>query len=133
MTGETGPEAPRTGVVIRRALAEAPALARGLRLTLVLAMVGQAISVITPIVLQIIIDTEILDPNGIGVGNVLRLGGVALSALVMGVIVGRVSLLRLVRSAATGLSDLRAKTFSHIMHQSVLHVQAERRGNLLSG
>ena len=132
MTGETGPEAPRTGVVIRRALAEAPALARGLRLTLVLAMVGQAISVITPIVLQIIIDTEILDPNGIDVGNVLRLGGVALSALVMGVIVGRVSLLRLVRSAATGLSDLRAKTFSHIMHQSVLHVQAERRGNLLS-
>jgi putative ABC transport system ATP-binding protein len=41
-------------------------------------------------------------------------------------------LLRLVRTSSTGLSDLRVKTFDHIMRQSVLHVQAERRGNLVS-
>jgi putative ABC transport system ATP-binding protein len=121
-----------TGTVIRRALSEAPNLARGLRLTVFLAMLGQAVSVITPIVLQIIIDTEILNPDGIDERNVIALGGLAFAALALGVVVGRVSLLRLVRSAATGLSDLRTKTFGHIMGQSVLHVQAERRGNLLS-
>jgi putative ABC transport system ATP-binding protein len=48
------------------------------------------------------------------------------------VVVGRVSLLRLIRSSATGLSDLRAMTFRHILRQNVLHVQSERRGNLVS-
>jgi len=121
-----------TGAVIRRALREAPALGKGLRLTLALAMAGQAITVVTPIALQKIIDEEILDPDGIEMAGVLQKVGWALLALVVGVVVGRVSLLRLVESSSTGLSDLRAKTFRHIMAQSVLHVQAERRGNLVS-
>ncbi|HEY6635807.1 MAG TPA: ABC transporter ATP-binding protein, partial [Acidimicrobiia bacterium] len=121
-----------TGTLIRRAFDEAPSLREGLGLTLVLAMIGQAVNVITPIVLQKVIDEEILDPNGVDMGGVLWLAGVALVALVVGMFVGRVSLLRLVRSSSTGLSDLRAKTFGHIMNQTVLHVQSERRGNLLS-
>jgi ABC-type multidrug transport system fused ATPase/permease subunit len=121
-----------TGSVIRRALLEAPSLRDGLKLTLTLAMIGQAITVITPIVLQVIIDEEILNPNGIEIGDVVGLASIALAALILGVIVGRVSLLRLVNTSSTGLSDLRTKTFSHIMNQSVLHVQSERRGNLLS-
>jgi putative ABC transport system ATP-binding protein len=121
-----------TGSVIQRALTEAPSLRAGLGITLILAMLGQAITVVTPIVLQVIIDEEILDPAGIDIPNVIGLAGIALAALVVGVVVGRVSLLRLVRSSSTGLSDLRTKTFGHIMNQSVLHVQSERRGNLLS-
>lgn len=121
-----------TGSSIKRALHEAPSLQEGLRLTLVLAMAGQVITVVTPIVLQVIIDEEILNPDGVDMGNVLVLAGIALAALVVGVVVGRISLLRLVNSSSTGLSDLRIKTFGHIMKQSVLHVQSERRGNLLS-
>jgi len=121
-----------TGSMIRRALHEAPSLRDGLRLTLTLAMVGQAITVVTPIVIQLMIDNEILDPAGIDLSGVLTLAGIALAALVVGVVVGRASLLRLVRSSSTGLSDLRTKTFTHLMNRSVLHVQAERRGNLLS-
>jgi len=121
-----------TGVVIRRALVEAPSLRDGLVLTLVLAMVGQGVTVVTPIVLQKILDGEILNPAGIDMGGVLGLASVAMAALVVGAVVGRFSLLRLVRSSSTGLSDLRTKTFGHIMSQSVLHVQSERRGNLLS-
>jgi ATP-binding cassette subfamily B protein len=68
-----------------------------------------------------------VDMNG-----VIALAGVALLAVIVGLVVGRVSLLRLVNSSSTGLSDLRTKTFGHIMRQSVLHVQSERRGNLLS-
>jgi ABC-type multidrug transport system fused ATPase/permease subunit len=95
-------------------------------------MVGQAVTVITPVVLQVILDEEFLDPAGIDIAGVVRLAGIALLALIVGVMVGRMSLLRLVWSSSTGLSDLRAKTFGHIMKQSVLHVQSERRGNLLS-
>lgn len=121
-----------TGALVRRALVESPALRKGLRLTLVLAMIGQAVTVVSPIVLQVIIDEELLDPAGVDVIGVLQKASVALAALIIGVFVGRVSLLRLVRSSSTGLSDLRTKTFDHIMRQSVLHVQEERRGNLVS-
>lgn len=121
-----------TGAVIRRALREAPTLGRGLKLTLFLAMVGQAITVVTPIVLQQIIDDEILSSTGIDMSGVLQKAAIAFVALAAGALVGRMALLRLVETSSTGLSDLRAKTFGHIMRQSVLHVQAERRGNLVS-
>ena len=121
-----------TGAAIRRALRAAPVLRLGLRLTLFLAMLGQAITVVTPIVLQQIIDGQILNPDGIDMVGVLQMAAIALLALVIGVVVGRIALLRLVRTSSTGLADLRAGTFSHIMRQAVLHVQAERRGNLVS-
>ena len=121
-----------TGNVIRRALDEAPALRKGLRLTLLLAVAGQAITVVTPIVMQQIIDKEILNPDGIEIVGVVQKASIALVALVVGVFVGRSALLRLVRTSSTGLSDLRTKTFGHILRRSVLHVQAERRGNLVS-
>ena len=121
-----------TTTLIKRAFVEAPSLHEGLRLTLTLAMIGQAVTVITPVVLQKILDEEILDPAGIDMTGVVGLAAVALAALLVGLVVGRVSLLRLVRTSSTGLSDLRIKTFGHIMSQSVLHVQAERRGNLLA-
>ena len=122
----------RTAEVIRRALREAPVLKRGLRLTLVLAMVGQAITVVTPVVLQQIIDGEILSPGGAELSGVVTKASIAVAALALGVVVGRVALLRLVRSSSAGLSDLRTKTFGHILRREVLHVQAERRGSLLS-
>lgn len=125
-------ESRTVATLLRRAFVEAPSLRAGLPLTLTLAMAGQVVTVITPIVLQKVIDEEILDPSGVDMAGVFRMAAIALVALVLGVIVGRISLLRLVRSAATGLSDLRARTFSHILRQSVLHVQSERRGNLLS-
>ncbi|MEX1038683.1 MAG: ABC transporter ATP-binding protein [Acidimicrobiia bacterium] len=121
-----------TGQLIRRALVESPALASGLRLTLVMAMAGQAITIVTPIVFQQILDDEILNPNGIDLGDVLTRASVAVFALIAGIIIGRAALLRLVRSSSIGLSDLRTMTFDHLLRQSVLHVQAERRGNLVS-
>ena len=125
--------APRgAGALIKRALLEAPSLREGLRLTLIMAMVGQAVTVVTPVVLQRILDEEVLDAAGVDMEGVIYLAGVAVAALLIGLIVGRISLLRLVKTSSTGLSDLRTKTFRHIMSQSVLHVQSERRGNLLS-
>lgn len=121
-----------TGALIGRALLEAPVLRDGLWVTLLMAMAGQAITVVSPIVIQQIIDTEILNPDGIDMANVVSLAAIALVALAIGVVVGRIALLRLVNTSSEGLSDLRVKTFDHIFKQSVLHVQAERRGNLVS-
>jgi putative ABC transport system ATP-binding protein len=97
-----------------------------------MAMAGQAITIVTPIVFQQIIDEEILNPAGIDLGDVLTRASVAVFALIAGIIIGRAALLRLVKSSSIGLSDLRVMTFDHLLRQSVLHVQAERRGNLVS-
>ncbi len=121
-----------TGALLRRALRTAPALGMGLRLTLFLAVLGQAITVLTPIVLQSIIDDEILVEAGPNLGGVLTKTGLALLALVVGVIIGRTAVLRLVRSSSTGLSDLRSMTFRHLLHRSVLHVESSRRGTLVA-
>ncbi|HEU4320409.1 MAG TPA: ABC transporter ATP-binding protein [Acidimicrobiia bacterium] len=121
-----------TGSIIKRAFLEAPSLREGLTLTLILAMLGQMVTVVTPILLQQILDNEIDSSAGVDMESVVQMSVFAMAALVIGVVVGRISLLRLVNSSSTGLSDLRIKTFGHIMNQSVLHVQSERRGNLLS-
>ncbi len=121
-----------TGKVIGQALTIAPALREGLKLTLFMAMVGQGVTIVTPIVLQQIIDEDILSPGGIDYGSVLSKAAVAVAALIVGIIVGRAALLRLIRSSSIGLSDMRTKTFNHLLRQSVLHVQAERRGNMVS-
>jgi len=121
-----------TGRVLGRAMTLAPALRKGLRLTLLMAMAGQAITVVTPIVIQMIIDDEILSSSGIDMSDVLWKAGVALAALAAGVVVGRAAVLRLIRSSSTGLSDLRIMTFRHLLRRSVLHVEADRRGDLVS-
>ena len=121
-----------TGRVLSRAMRLAPALKHGLRVTLVMAMIGQAITVVTPIVIQKIIDEEILASGGIDMSGVVIKAGLALVALAVGVVVARASVLRLIKSSSTGLSDLRTLTFRHLLRRSVLHVDADRRGDLVS-
>lgn len=121
-----------TSKVLGRAMNMAPVLRKGLRLTLAMAMAGQAITVVTPIVIQKIIDDEILSPGGIEMTDVLWKAGVALLALAIGLFVGRAAVLRLIRTSSTGLSDLRIMTFRHLLRRSVLHVEADRRGDLVS-
>jgi putative ABC transport system ATP-binding protein len=118
--------------LIGRALKAAPALGEGLALTLVLAMVGQAVTILTPIVLQSVIDDEILAPEGPSLSGVIAKASVALIALVVGVIVARAAVLRLVTTSSNGLSDLRVMTFRHLLHRSVLHVESSRRGVLVA-
>jgi putative ABC transport system ATP-binding protein len=115
-----------------KAMRVAPALKHGLRITLLMAMIGQAITVVTPVVMQKIIDDEILAPGGVDMVGVLQKAAIALVALVVGGVVGRAAVLRLIRSSSTGLSDLRIMTFGHLLRRSVLHTEADRRGDLVS-
>jgi len=122
----------RTLRVLRKALKEAPILRRGLGLTVLMAAAGTAIQIIVPIAMQQIIDNELLTPAQIDITSVGTKLAVAAVALVLGTWVGRAALIRLVKASSTGLSDLRQMTFAHLMRRSVLHVDAERRGSLVS-
>ncbi|HSF85690.1 MAG TPA: ABC transporter ATP-binding protein [Acidimicrobiia bacterium] len=121
-----------TSRALRRMLREAPALRRGLGITVLLASLGTAIQLGVPVVVQLIVDNEILDPSGIDVGNVLTLGASAVAAMLVAMAVRRMALVRLADRAAEGLSDLRVKTFAHLHALSVLHVESERRGALVA-
>ncbi len=118
--------------VLRKALKEAPVLRRGLGLTVLMAAAGTAIQIIVPIAMQQIVDDELLQPNQIDLTSVGTKLVVAAAALILGTWVGRAALIRLVKASSTGLSDLRQMTFAHLMRRSVLHVDAERRGSLVS-
>jgi putative ABC transport system ATP-binding protein len=122
----------RTLRVLRMALKEAPVLRRGLGVTVAMAAVGTAIQIIVPIALQQIVDEELLTPEQIDLSRVGTKVLLAAVALVVGAWVGRAALLRLVKASSTRLSDLRQMTFAHLLKRSVLHVDAESRGSLVS-
>lgn len=132
MTAPTSaPDIP-TRRALRRAFREAPELSRGLVLTIVLAMTGTALSVIVPVIIQQIIDSGIDTTDGVDTGAVLSRAVVALIAMLLAALAARAALIRLARSSANGLSDLRVLTFRRIHSLSALHVQSERRGALVS-
>jgi len=121
-----------TATALRRVLRIAPELRRGLWVTVGLAAVGTAISLIVPIVIQVLIDTELLQADAIDVGNVVERGVLAIAAIAIAMAVRRQALVRLAVRSAAGLSDLRVQAFAHIHRLSMLHVQSERRGVLVS-
>jgi ATP-binding cassette subfamily B protein len=132
MTAVTSQSPLPARVAIVRALREAPSLLRGIGLTLVLMAVGTAMQIVVPIVIQQIVDGEILAVGGVDVAGVLLRAGIALGAIVVAAVARRLGLIRLLRASATGLSDLRVSTFRHLHRLSILHVEGERRGALVS-
>ena len=132
----TGTDAATSSAGAREALArafrEAPALLRGFPVTLLLMTVGTLMQIAVPIAIQQMMDGEILAPGGVDAGGVLRLGAVALAAIVVAALARRLGLVRMLSASATGLSDLRVLTFRHLHRLSILHVEAERRGALVS-
>ncbi len=121
-----------TATALRRVLRVAPELRRGLWVTVFLAAAGTAIALVIPIVIQGLIDTQLLEADSINMGNVVARGALAVAAMVVAMAVRRQALIRLAVRSAAGLSDLRVTAFAHIHKLSMLHVQSERRGALVS-
>jgi ATP-binding cassette subfamily B protein len=129
----TPPSSPmRTSTALARSFRVAPELRSGLGLTLVLAVVGTALQIVVPVVLQQIIDNEILGSGDVDTSAVLRRGGFAVFAVLLAMVARFISLRRLVHSSSSGLSQLRIKTFDHLHRLSMLELQAERRGALVA-
>lgn len=122
----------KTSSALRRAFTVAPALRKGLGVTLVLAVAGTALQIVVPIVLQQVIDNEILGSGDVDTAAVVRKGMLALVAVGIAMGARFVSLRRLVVSSATGLAQLRLKTFDQLHRMSLVELQAERRGALVA-
>ncbi|MFQ5555274.1 MAG: ABC transporter ATP-binding protein [Acidimicrobiia bacterium] len=121
-----------TSTALRRVLVVAPALRRGLGVTVGLAALGTAIQLVVPVVVQQIIDFELLAPSSVDVGGAMVRGGVALLAMGVAMYIRGLALVRLAVRTAEGLSQLRVKAFAHLHRLSVLHVESERRGTLVA-
>ena len=121
-----------TGHVLVRAFRIAPALSKGLGLTLALAVFGTGLQLVVPITVQRIIDSVLLSTEQVDTSSVVISGLIALVAVAIAMWARRMSLARLARSSVTGLTDLRVITFGYLHKLSMLHVQSERRGALVS-
>ncbi|MBI4940491.1 MAG: ABC transporter ATP-binding protein [Actinobacteria bacterium] len=122
------------GVVatVRRGLEVSPEITRGVRVTLLVALVSTAGKVVVPIAVQQTIDRGINGPAGPRPGLV---AGLALAAAVGVLLTGvssYVANLRIFRATEAGLATLRTKAFRHVHDLSVLSQNAERRGALVS-
>jgi ATP-binding cassette subfamily B protein len=119
-------------VGLREAARHAPALRRGIGLTLTLATLGAMGSLVVPVLLQRLLDDELLGPTGPDVAAATRLGLLAAGvALLAGVSSWR-AMFRLVRTAADGLHELRMRVFDHLHAVPTLAVARERRGALVA-
>ena len=121
-----------TFAAIRRAATEAPIIAHRLWVVLLLNLGGTAVQVLIPIIVQQTLDRYVIGSEKVDVGGVGFAVGIGLVVVVIGGAMTRAGLVRLVRQASTGLSDLRVSVFAHLFRRSVLHVQTERRGALVS-
>jgi ATP-binding cassette, subfamily B, bacterial len=126
------PKAVPTRRALRRLIQEIPSLGRGLAVTVALAVLGTALQIAIPVVVQQIVDIEILGSDPVDVGGAAARGGVALIAMALAVVARRASTFRLAKLAANGLSDLRVKVFARLHRMSALHVQSEQRGALVA-
>jgi len=120
-----------TPAAIRRALTEAPVIAHRLWVVLLLNLGGTVVQLLIPIIVQQTLDRHITG-NSVDLRAVAIISGLGLLAVIVGGVMTRAGLVRLIKQASTGLSELRVSVFSHLMQRSMLTVQTERRGALVS-
>ena len=128
----TSVESMSTYGAIRRAVAEVPVIAHRLWLVLVLNLGGTAVQILIPVIVQQTLDRFVGAGDQVDIGGVAVAVGIGLVLAVVGGVMTRAGLVRLVRQASTGLSELRVNVFGHLLRRSVLHVESERRGALVS-
>lgn len=122
----------RRGAVetIRQGITEAPALGRGLVLTLGLALVGAAGRVTIPVVMQQSIDKGFVNET-VRFDFILQLCIVAAIIIVVAAVCQRMARYRIGTAAEEGLYGLRVRLFEHIHRLSLADHNEERRGSLV--
>ena len=118
--------------VMRRGLAETPGLRAGFGWTAVLALMAAIGRLLTPVLIQQILDKGVNGPEGFRPGLVFGLCGAALVVVAAVYMSGRTTYRRMVRASERALYDLRVKVFARIHELSIAEQSAERRGAFLS-
>jgi len=129
---EEGGERRRALAVLRRGLADSPELRRGLRLTVVFAVLVAVGRLTIPVLVQQVIDKGLLADEGFRPGfTLVACGGAAV--IVLGVaLLSRVTYVRLVKAAEAMLRSLRVRAFAHVHRLPIADHEATRRGELTS-
>ncbi len=122
----------RAIAVLRRGFAQSPELGRGLRLTVLFAVIGAVGRLIIPVLIQQVIDKGLLADEGFNAGFTITACAVAAAILVAVMFLARITYVRLVTTAELMLRNLRVKTFSHIHRLPIADHESTRRGELTS-
>lgn len=120
-----------TARTINRGFNVAPALAKGIGLTFLFALVGSLARVSVPILIQQTIDKG-LQPGNIRLRFIMQISAVAAMSVIVAAFSLRHAVLRLGVSAEEGLYTIRVKLFDHIHRLSLADHNEERRGALVS-
>ena len=115
--------------VLRRGLAVTPELRQGIRLTVLLALLAGAGRMVTPVLVQQVVDHHLSRGE---LGGVLPLAAAGAVVVVLTALCARATGRRLAAAAERGLAALRTRTFRHIHALSIAHHNEERRGSLVS-
>lgn len=116
---------------IRRAMVEAPEIGRRMWMILLFAFAGTGVQILVPVIVQRALDQHI-SGSVVDVGAVMTSVWIALGLMVLGGVLTRTALVRMVRQTSSALSTMRVSVFGHLLRRSVLTVQEERRGALVS-
>jgi ATP-binding cassette, subfamily B, bacterial len=123
---------PGMWATVRRGLQLSPEMTRGLRVTLLLALVSTAGRVVVPVTVQQTIDRAVLGAEGPAPARVALLVGAAVLAVVVTAVTSYVVNVRIFRATESGLATLRTRAFRHVHDLSVLTQSTERRGSLVA-
>jgi putative ABC transport system ATP-binding protein len=118
--------------VLRRGFAQSPELGRGLRLTVLFAIIGSVGRLIIPVLIQQVIDKGLLADDGFNASFTVTACAAAAVIVISVMLLSRVTYVRLVTTAEMMLRNLRVKTFSHIHRLPMADHESTRRGELTS-
>ena len=120
-----------TAKTLNRGFSVAPALAKGIGVTFVLALIGSIARVVVPVLIQQTIDKG-LRPGDIRMGFITQMSIFAAVSVIVSSFALRQAVLRLGIGAERGLYTMRVKLFEHIHRLSLADHNDERRGALVS-
>ena len=119
--------------MLRRGLADSPELRRGLRLTVLFAVLVAVGRLTIPVLVQQVIDKGLLADEGFRPAVFTFCGLRRAAVIVIGVaVLSRVTYLRLVKAAEAMLRNLRVRAFAHVHRLSMADHDETRRGELTS-
>ncbi len=118
--------------VLRRGVAASPELRRGIAFTVGMAVATAIGRLVTPVLIQQILDQGLSGPHGFRPGFVFGASAAALVIVVVTMALARATYIRLVRSAEQMLCNLRVSAFDHIHTLSIADHNESKRGELTS-
>ena len=118
--------------VLRRGFSQSPELVRGLRLTVLFAIIGSVGRLIIPVLIQQVIDKGLLADDGFNASFTVTACAGAAVIVISVMLLARVTYVRLVTTAEMMLRNLRVRTFAHIHRLSIADHESTRRGELTS-